>query len=235
MMHSALNKTKYQTTKQGVEANIGRNFLAPHYLTELLMPQLQKAAVPGKYKPRCITVASSGYMFTMDLNPQLLIEEPKYGGAPKDTFQFDSNGKCTNGLYDLTYMYGRAKGGDVMTYHHLSKMHPDISFTSIQPGSVVSNFASNMGLAGYIYYYGFWLFQFSASQGAVSSLRAALDPDFNSEPDLQGVFLQCDGNPWPFDKIKLDDPTTSTTYETDNYAKDIYEAANETIRNVLKE
>ena len=55
-----------------------------------------------------------------------------------------------------------------------------------------SNFGADMGVAAKIYYYGCYLFQYTASQGAVAELRPCLDPDFNTAPDLKGAYLHCD-------------------------------------------
>ena len=224
----------YRTTKQGVEANVGRNFLAPHLLSERLLPLL-RAASTDKYKARCVFVASLGYCMALDFDSNALIEKPEYGGAPDGFLKFDeATGKCTNDVVSMTLMYSRGKQGDVASALHMSKLYPEVNFTSHNPGSIVSNFGSNLGIFGTIYYYGFYLFQYSVSQGACTALRAALDPDFNTVPELQGAYLHCDMNPWPLDDLKIDDPDTGKPYEWNKYAEKVYKDTNTIIEKLLK-
>ena len=223
----------YRLTKQGVEANVGRNFLAPHLLTEKLLPLLEKAST-STYKPRCVFIASLGYCLSLDFDSDLLLKEPKFGGAPEGYYTFDEDGKCTNDALSLGLMYGRGKHGDVAAAVHMAKKYPKVNFTSQQPGSIVSNFGNSLGLLGTVYYYGFWLFQYSASQGAVTALRCALDPDFNTVEDLQGAYMHADSNPWPVDDLKIEDPDTKKPYEWDKYSEKVYTNANTLIEKLLK-
>ena len=224
----------YKLTKQGVEANVGRNFLAPHLLTEKLLTLLKAASTP-EYKARCVFIASLGHCLTLDLDPDNLLEEPQFGGAPKDYFQFDADGKCTNDVMSINLMYGRGKHGDVASAYHMAKLYPEVNFTSQQPGSIVSNFGNALGAVGMVYYYGFWLFQYSPSQGAVTALRCALDPDFNTEAGLQGAYIHADGNPWWLDDLRIDDPDTQKPYDWDKYSKKVYDNANALIEKLLKQ
>lgn len=222
----------YKLTKQGAEANTGRNFLAPHLLTEKLIPLLKAAATPT-YKPRCVFVASLGYCLTLDYDPQRMLEKPAEGGAPEGALTFDGDGKCTSDMLALIYNYGRAKLADVASAHYLAKKEPSINFTSLQPGSIASNFGNSLGLAAKIYYYGFYIFQFTPSQGARAALRAALDPEFDTEAALQGAYLHADGNPWPKDQLKIEDPDTKQPYEWDKYSEKVVTLANDLIAKLL--
>lgn len=232
--NAGVNVPGYKLTKQGVEANAGRNFLTPLCLSERLMSVL-KAAATDTYKPRCVFVSSLGYSMTLDLDPDLLLKKPEGGGSPEGFLKFDKNGKCTNGMVETSTLYGRAKLANVAAAHHLATREPSISFTSLSPGSIVSNFGKEMGLMGAIYYYGFYPFQFSASQGARAALRAALDPDFNSVETLQGAYLHCDGNPWPKADLKINDPDSKKPYEWDTYSKKVVELGNQLIDKLLKQ
>lgn len=223
---------QYQLTKQGVEANTGRNFLAPHLLTEKLLP-LMKAAATSTYKPRCVFVASLGYCLTLDYDPQRLLEKPEEGGAPEGALKFDESGKFVGSTVDLVANYGRAKHADVAAAHHLANAEPSINFTSQQPGSIVSNFGNALGVIGTIYYKGFYMYQFSPSQGARAALRAALDPDFNTVQELQGAYLHADGNPWPKDKLNVQDPDTKQPYEWNKYSEKVVKLANQLIEKIL--
>lgn len=223
----------YETTRQGVEANCGRNFLAPHYFTELLMGKL-KAAATSTFKPRCTFVASLAYCTTMDMDPKALIEHPEQGGAPSGVLEFQDGECSTKSSQTFFDMYGRSKLGDVASVHYMAKKYKTVNFTSQQPGSVVSRFGSSLGWLGTVYYYGFYAFQFSPSQGAVASLRAALDPDFNTKEALQGAYLHADGNPWPKDRLKIDNPASGQPYGWDDYSKQVFDAANTLIAQLIK-
>jgi hypothetical protein len=50
------------------------------------------------------------------------------------------------------------------------------------------------------------------SQGAICTLRAALDPDFSTEESLHGAYLHCDGNPWTSENPQAIDPDTKEPY-----------------------
>ena len=88
-------------------------------------------------------------------------------------------------------------------------------------------------MAAYIYYYGFYFFQYTPSQGAVAGLRACLDPDFNTEPDLQGAYLHADGNPWVPHPPTAVNPATNKAYTLDEYAKVTSEAVDKVIEQCL--
>ena len=160
-----------------------------HYFTELLIPVLKAAATTKDYKPRVVDVASLGHSIGVDFEPKAMLEKPKQGGAPDGWIVEKDDGSIVyeKGGSLVGTQYCRAKMGIVASIQHLQTLHPEINFTSQQPGLIASNFGSNLGLGGLIYYYGFYPFQYSPSQGAVTALRATLDPDFNMEADLQGA------------------------------------------------
>ena len=222
----------YQLSKQGIEGSVARNFLAPHLLTANLLPLL-KAASTTSYKPRCVFVASLGYSLTLDYDPLQMLKKPNEGGAPDGTLKFDKHGNYLGQQMTLFENYGRAKLGCVATAHHWANIEPSINFTSQHPGSIVSSFGKSLGFVGVLYYYGFYFFNFSPSQGARAALRAALDPDFNTVKELQGAYLHADGNPWPKDSLRIIDPDTNKSYTWNKYAKAVYNSANTLIANVL--
>ena len=90
-----------------------------------------------------------------------------------------------------------------------------------------------MGLFHTLYYYGMYLFNYSASQGARASLHAALDPDFNTEPALQGAYLHV-GNPWNPQEPTIVDPSTNEPYVFEAYAKTLYEITEGLIAKLYK-
>lgn len=219
----------YALTKQNIEANVGRNFLAPHLLTEKVLPVLKAAATPA-YKPRCVFVASVVYALSTDYDPKLCLDNPKEGGAPAGSLKLDEKGNSKASLTDYMLMYGRAKMGDVASAHYMAKKEPSISFTSLHPGSIMSN---SLGFLGQVSYFLTSPFQYSASQGAVAALRAALDPAFNTVDALQGAYLHCDGNPWAKEKLILEDPETQKPYEWDKNSEKVVTLANELIAKVM--
>lgn len=217
-------------TEEGVETNTGRNHLCPFYLTELLIPIL-KAAATKDYKPRVVDVASMGHALGTDFEPKRLLDFPKQGGAPEGLItETEDSIKYTNPtMLDGTFMYCRGKMGVVASSIHLQKLHPELNFTTQHPGSICSNFGNELGISAKVYYYGFYIFQYSPSQGAATALRAALDPDFNSQSDLQGAYLHADGNPWTPHPPKAKNSATGEVYTMADYAKDSYECTEKLI------
>merc|ERR1711924_478820 len=92
-------------------------------------------------------------------------------------------------------MYMYAKYAMIANTYAFAKHEPKVAFYSLQPGSIASNFGSNAHwLLNFMYYRVFGLFQFTPSQGAISTLRACLDPTLvEAHPD--GAYLHSDGNP----------------------------------------
>lgn len=219
----------YRTTKQGVEANTGRNFLAPHLLTHLLVPILEAAALPNEYKPRVVFVSSMGHCVGADWSPEYFSDSPSLGGAPEGVIVKQQNGEYT-GKGDRTIaltQYARSKIAILADAKAFQERYPHISFTAVHPGSVASKIGNDggVGMTLKLYFAAFYLFQLSPSQGARSALRAVLDPDFNTEANLQGAYLHCDGNPWPPYAPTLENPGTRQAYEWQDYANDTYDAA----------
>ena len=226
-------------TKDGIEANVGRNFITVHYLTELLLPVLKAAATSG-HKPRIVDVASISHIFGADFDPARFVDHPKQGGAPPGHVEESNDGTSISFPKDplmegAKNMYGRAKMAVVAANLHMQLKHPDLNFVCLHPGSIASNFGADMGVAAKIYYYGFYLFQYTASQGAVAELRPCLDPDFNTAPDLQGAYLHCDGNPWvPYGPIGTINPDTGEPYTMEEFGKATVEAADKLIEEKMK-
>jgi len=192
-------------TKQNIEVNTGRNFVAPHKLTMELMPLLRKAADVSKNKfvPRVVFVASIGHISGIDFDVDRFLRYPDEGGCPESHMANGSadevdpakkqyrEGSFVGGA--RMYMY--AKYAMVATVHGWAKHEPNVAFYSLQPGSIASNFGSNAHwLLNFLYYRCFALFQFTPAQGAVSTLRACLDPTLvAAHPN--GAYLHSDGNP----------------------------------------
>lgn len=191
-------------TKQGIEVNTGRNYMSPHQLTRELMPLLQKASSgDNDFIPRVVFVASIGHISGIDFDAERFAKYPDEGGAPESYFKTCGDGVSPK---DKVYrdgdfmggagMYMYAKYAMVATTYAWSKHEgPTVAFYSLQPGSIYSNFGSNAHwLLNFLYYRCFYMFQFSPSQGAVSTLRACLDPTLvSAHPN--GAYLHADGQP----------------------------------------
>mmetsp|Transcript_8732 Transcript_8732/g.18888 ORF Transcript_8732/g.18888 Transcript_8732/m.18888 type:complete len:395 (+) Transcript_8732:109-1293(+) len=226
---------KPRLTADGIEANVGWNFIATHYFTDLLLPVLKEAASPT-YKPRVVDVASIAHIFAGDLSPDRLSEFPKQSGAPEGRIGENDDGTISFLISDMEGpkdCYGRSKMGTVAITKYIQTLHPEINFVALHPGSIASNFGGDMGAVAKVYYWGFYAFQYVPSQGAVAALRASLDPDFNSEADLQGAYLHCDGNPWTPCHPEAMDPTTKAPYAMEEYGKALMEAADKIIAKVV--
>lgn len=236
-LHVLLNNAgmvaaKPALTKDGMEANVGRNFVTVHYLTELLLPILKAAATP-EYKPRIVDVASIAHIFGTDYLLDRLLEYPKQGGAPEGRIvENDAGGidfPVDPTMEGAMYQYGRAKMMVVAATQAIQKLHPQLCFTALHPGSIASNFGGDMGIASKVYYWGFYFFQYTPSQGAVASLRACLDPDFNTQADLQGAYLHCDGDPWVPCPPQAVNPATGKPYTTLEWGEETTKVADKLI------
>lgn len=193
---------KYEQTAQGVEANAGRNYLATHYLTQLLLPALRKAGQQiNRAPPRIVHVASIGHALSSSIVPGDLADRPETGGSPSavveqaDTLRFKGN--QTMGA---VMAYGRSKLMMVSDARCLARRERDmrVRAVSLHPGSIVSHFGASLGAMAKIYYYGMYPFQYSAAQGAGAILKAALSPEFDGpeSPGAAGAYLHCNGAVW---------------------------------------
>ena len=225
---------KYEPTEDGIEPNVGRNFLAPHMLTDKLLPPLRAAATES-YKPRIVFVASMAHAKGGDIDPDELVANPAKGGGPECAFKkVESSVVDFTGFLSAAGMYSRSKFGNICEAIALAKREPKLNVTSHHPGSVLTNFRHQLGLSGAIYFYLFYMFQFGPSQGARAALRAALDPDFNTDDRLQGAYLHADGNPWVPADPTVKDPLTNEPYTLSEFAEKIYIAAHELSEKLVK-
>lgn len=200
------NTPDRKLTKQKIEVNTGRNFVAPHKLTLELMPLLRTAAdISGtKFVPRVVFVASIGHISGIDFDVERFLKYPDEGGCPEGHMSDESSGDGVDPL-EKSYRAGNFVGGATMymyakyamvaTTYAWAKHEPKVAFYSLQPGSIASNFGSNAHwMLDFMYYKCFAMFQYTPSQGAVSTLRACLDPTLaTAHPN--GAYLDASGNP----------------------------------------
>jgi len=124
-------------------------------------------------------------------------------------------------------MYYRSKMASIADSIALAREEPTLAVLSVYPGSVESKKKRKaLGMADTVYQTTFKAFNLNPSQAARSSLRAALDPDVDCESCLQnGVYLHCDGNPWPVDHpTTVKDATTGECYSLAEYSEKVRES-----------
>lgn len=227
-------------TKQNIEVNTGRNFVAPHKLTFELIPLLRKAAdlSINSFVPRVVFVASLGHVSGHRFDVERFAKYPDEGGCPESHMAEGSAGDGVEPL-EKSYREGNFMGGAGMymyakyamiaTTYAWAKHEPKVAFYSLQPGSIASNFGSNAHwLLNFMYYKVFGLFQFTASQGAVSTLRACLDPTLvEAHPD--GAYLHSDGNPC-MPRNPCNKQANQTIHEL---GEEIYQATNKLCDQIL--
>lgn len=174
----------YSRTEDGVEVNMGRNYLAARLLADLLLPLL-RAAATDNYKPRLIQEASVGHCLGADFDPFLLQRSPKKGGVLKDAIVPNKEtdeleySSPTAGL-EMFYRSKMALMADTLGLAH---EEPMLATVSCDPG-IVSYATKPLSSR---------VLDLSPSQAARSALRAALDPAFNT---TEMHYLHSDGNPW---------------------------------------
>jgi NAD(P)-dependent dehydrogenase (short-subunit alcohol dehydrogenase family) len=197
----------HSLTENGVDANIGQNYLAPRLLAERLLPVL-RAAATSSYKPRLVQQGSVGHCMGGDFDPRCLRKLPREGGAPMGTVIWNDDNqdweyKIGTGHTGLE-MYYRSKMALMADTLALAKEEPMLAVVSVDTGILSYTEASKS----------FRLVGLSRSQAARSALRAALDPDFNSVDTMH--YLHCDGNPWV-----MAEPTLAEAYGRDEYAETV--------------
>lgn len=183
----------YSQTEEGVEVNVGRNYLAARLFADLLLPLL-RAAATDEYKPRLIQEASVGHCLGSDFDPFLLQKNPKNGGVQASVVDRNETtgeleySSSTTGLE----MFYRSKMALMADTLGLAREEPMLAVVSCDPG-IVSYDAKPLSSR---------VLELSPSQAARSALRAALDPAFNTK-DM--YYLHSDGNPWRIsENTKLD-------------------------------
>ena len=239
-------------TQDGLEYNAGFNFIGPHYFTKQLLPLLTAASGTGNDKPRVLFSTSIGHCLGRKFHPDRIADFPQEGGAPPGYIIYDKQENMIREAYptppppqladywqrfrsqepapeqpDLAMVgtqVARSKLAIIADASHFTKLYPKICFVSYHPGSIRTDKVNMVGN----------MFRFSASQGARAALRAALDPDFSSEPSLQGAYLHCDGNPWEPEIPLTKDPKTGNPYHWEPFAESCYDAAEKLIAKLAR-
>jgi NAD(P)-dependent dehydrogenase (short-subunit alcohol dehydrogenase family) len=238
----------YGTTEDGIEVNVGRNFVASHVLTEQLLPCLKQAATEA-HRPRIVYVSSVGHCQGTDFDPLRFLQLPDEGGAPDGTLQqtlVTSDETTDTHVGTKVYVENEELDGPVVMYYR-SKMaviadamalaleEPSLAPVSAYPGSVASSKKKGLGIAESIYQTGFYMFNLSPKQAARSTLRAALDPIFNdsSKSEFRGAYLHCDGNAWTVADPVAEHPDTLAPYSLKDYVVKVRECTKQLCASIL--
>uniref|UniRef100_A0A0G4I7Y5 Ketoreductase (KR) domain-containing protein n=1 Tax=Chromera velia CCMP2878 TaxID=1169474 RepID=A0A0G4I7Y5_9ALVE len=202
-------------TKEGIEGNVGGNFVGPHYLTSLLLPCLEKEASMSKEQSKCVFVSSLAHAFPFQpaMDMERLVAHPFSGGSPEGDIVKEEGGVFHKSMAGPLLKYGHSKLGNMSDARAFARRHPTIDFSSNHPGSIRSNFGTAglpffLKLGRDIYYNLFRLVNYTAEQGGVGTLRGVLDPSLSfqesetgsrgkgTEKNRKGPYLHCTGTEW---------------------------------------
>ena len=207
------------------------------------------------FKPRIVFTSSIGHSLGRKFSPHRFVERPMEGGAPAGYIIYDEvagtiqegdprpeqpDGPKFAKYWDHVWgkdnkengpsqpadlavvgtQTGRSKMAMTADCVHFSKLcGADAVFTSVHPGSIQTKggggttFLENRTV------------RFTPAQAARAYLQAALDPDFNCEPALNGSYLHCDGTSWTPERPVVKDPETLEPYDWDSYCRWCFRAA----------
>lgn len=153
-------------TNQGLESQVGVCHVAHFYLTQLLMPALEKAATKN-HPARLVVLSSSAHAYH---DIEKMLKSPKLETDP----------------YDAQTGYGNAKGSNILfayEFHNKFFKTKHIAAFSVMPGGIFT------GLQGHVSAWKMFkwtvvapFFFKSIEQGAATSMVCALTAD----PDVDG-------------------------------------------------
>ena len=109
-------------TKDGYEVQFGTNYVGHAFLVKLLLPLLENTATLPDSDVRVVTLSSRAH----------------HTYTPKDGILFDvlkTNGE-TQGTYER---YGQSKLAIILWTKQLAMLHPQLTFASVNPGTVRTN------------------------------------------------------------------------------------------------
>ena len=188
----------FQTSKQGYEMQFAVNFLAPWLLTELLKPNLRKAAnmngdgtATVEPRPsRVINVASSAHYAA---NFQLIPEMNQIGDPTLAEQAYDGgwNEYATSKMYQILHVKHLAKTND----------NKIVAF-ALHPGVIATGLSRNAKCCSFTWFLYCWpktlycccccctgVLRTDVDQGAASSVRACTDSELN---EFSGSYIHED-------------------------------------------
>lgn len=168
----------FQLTKNKFEIQMQTNYIAPFVLTTRLLPLLervvqQESQTSPPVCPRIIYLSSVGHNFAF-----------RYF-SPNSWFNLRPN------ILFTWFRYGIAKTAGIHFMKMLALRNPKILCVSVHPGFVMNtnlfSYWTRLPIIGILFWVIFqvfgWIFGVSNEQGALASVRCALDPDLTVEKD----------------------------------------------------
>ena len=176
----------HKETKQGLEQQIGICHVGHFYLTELLLPALQK---PSSSRIICLSSSAHGYH-----NMEHCLKDNKLETVPYDPWVAYGNAKCANMLHAkaLNTKYGNgSKGGSIRAY-------------SVMPGGINTGLQQHVSLWTAIKFAVVSPFFFkTTSQGSATTLLCATaSTEGDDLKDYGGEYFDnCKANPKALAKV----------------------------------
>ena len=146
-------------TADGIEMHLGVNYVGHFYLTQLLMPLLQRTATPAT-PVRIITLSSLAHR----MHPYI-----DYAHLPMPS----------RGVYDKWKWYGQSKWACLLHAAELNHRYAASNITaySVHPGIIHTGLYQSSGYQGYTFRMIMAPWSKDVPQGAASTVYAAVSPD----------------------------------------------------------
>lgn len=162
----------FEQTKDGYDVQYQVNYLSHALLSFKVLAELKAVAQEGKVEPRVIFVSSLAHAsFKNGYEPGDLIKK-----TPEACFSW--------------IRYGKSKMAEIQFIQRFAKENPGILGLSVHPGIIITDlyqYWSNVPVVGFLFKSSFWAIGkvagVSSEQGALATLRAAMDPSLTIEND----------------------------------------------------
>ncbi|KAG7192311.1 uncharacterized protein KQ657_002030 [Scheffersomyces spartinae] len=171
----------FQLTKNKFEIQMQTNYIAPFVLTTKLLPLLERVVEKESQKKSSTTVVCPRIIYLSSVGHNLAF---RYF-SPKTWFNLRPN------ILFTWLRYGMAKTAGIHFMKMLALRNPKILCVSVHPGFVMNtnlfSYWTRLPIIGILFWVIFqvfgWMFGVSNEQGALASVRCALDPDLTVEKD----------------------------------------------------
>lgn len=227
-------------TNDGLEYNTGCNFIAAHYLTQLLLPILRgksndNPCYPASMPPRIIYASSMGHCLGTNFDPQRLQQFPAEGGAPAGFLQESPLVPAADTALltaDTSIALQQQQQQQSVQQYTTEQLQKAVQRQGTQVGR------SKMALLGATYhlarvhaqvtFFHIHLLPISSSSPSSSLsfwpvLRAALDTAFDKNNTTNCYYLHSNGNPW----------TPMEPAQDTQFGQACFEAANAVLETII--
>lgn len=182
---------KFRLTKQGIESNVGGNYVGPFLLTRELLPNIRLAGNKHSVSPRVVNVSSIAHAFGTGYTSTSLLEAPERGGASEGVISEDKkrdDGQLSFRWGEVSSLasYALSKNMQILHCRSISKHEREngVRAVSCHPGSIASNFGSSFSpslafIRKLYYLYLLAPFNYSPDQGGATPIHCALSPAIN--------------------------------------------------------